>query len=82
MRTLCDVRELRDGKASIVDAHGRDEAVVGVDLVVVARGSLPQPTWVDELRKKVPELYVVGDCVEPRDIASALYEGAWAGSRI
>jgi 2,4-dienoyl-CoA reductase-like NADH-dependent reductase (Old Yellow Enzyme family) len=82
MRTRCDVRELRDGKAALVDAHGREVAVVGADLIVVARGSLPQPTWVDALRKKVPELYVVGDCVEPRDIASALYEGAWAGSRI
>ena len=82
LHTRCDVRELRDGKATIVDAHGREEAVVGADLVVLARGSLSQPTWVDALREKVPELYVVGDCVEPRDIASALYEGAWAGSRI
>jgi len=82
MYTRCDVRGLTDGKATIVDAHGREEAAVGADLVVLARGSLSQPTWADELRERVPELYVVGDCVEPRDIASALYEGAWAGSRI
>lgn len=82
IHTRCDVRELADGKATLVDAHGGEEAVVGADLVVLARGSLSQPTWVDELRKKVPELYVVGDCVEPRDIASALYGGAWAGSQI
>ena len=82
MRTRCDVRELREGKAILVDAHGCEEAVVDADLVVLARGSLSQPTWGDALRQKVPELYVVGDCVEPRDIASALYEGAWAGSQI
>ena len=82
LHTNCDVRELRDGQAIIVDANGRDTASVGAELVVLARGSLPEPTWVDVLREKVGEIHVVGDCVEPRDIASALYEGAWAGSRI
>ena len=82
LRTSCDVRELRGDKAVVVDAQGREEAVVGADLVVLARGSLSESTWADALREKVPELYVVGDCVEPRDIASALYEGAWAGGQI
>jgi len=80
--TQCDVSEMRDGKAIIVDADGRKEAVVGADLVVLARGSVSDTTWVDELREKVPEVYVVGDCIEPRDIASALYEGAWGGNQI
>lgn len=82
LRTRCDVRELKGGLAIIVDAQSGEETAVGADLVVLARGSLPEPTWADMLREKVPELYVVGDCVEPRDIASALYEGAWAGSQI
>lgn len=82
LHTDRDLRELKDGQAIIVDAQGHEVAAVGVDLVVLARGSRPEPTWVDVLRKKAPEVYVVGDCVEPRDIASALYEGAWAGCRI
>ncbi len=82
LRTRCDVRELKGGEAIIVDAQSGAETAVGADLVVLARGSLPEPTWADALREKVPEVYVVGDCVEPRDIAAALYEGAWAGGRI
>lgn len=81
LRTRCDVRELKDGNAIVVEAGGSEQAV-SADLVVFARGSLPQPTWLDELRAKVPEVHVVGDCVEPRTIAEALYEGALAGSRI
>lgn len=81
LRTRCDVREVRDGQAIVVEAGGREEAV-GADLVILARGSMPEPTWLELLRTKVPEVYVVGDCVEPRMIADALYEGAWAGSQI
>jgi len=81
LRTRCDVRELRDGQAIVVEAGGREEAV-DADLVILARGSMPEPTWLELLRTKVPEVYVVGDCVEPRMIADALYEGAWAGSQI
>jgi 2,4-dienoyl-CoA reductase-like NADH-dependent reductase (Old Yellow Enzyme family) len=81
LRTRCDVSELRNGKAIVVDAGGSEEAV-SADLVVFARGSLPQPTWLEQLRAKVSEVHVVGDCVEPRMIAEALYEGALAGSRI
>ncbi|MDP2626717.1 MAG: FAD-dependent oxidoreductase [Candidatus Rokubacteria bacterium] len=81
LRTRCDVREVRDGQAIVVEAGGREEAV-GADLVIFARGSMPEPTWLELLRTKVPEVYVVGDCVEPRMIADALYEGAWAGSQI
>jgi hypothetical protein len=43
---------------------------------------MPEPTWLALLRTKVPEVYVMEDCVEPRMIADALYEGAWAGSQI
>ncbi len=81
LRTRCDIREVRDSHAIIVEESGREETV-GADLVVLARGSMPEPIRLEVLRKKVPAVYVVGDCVEPRMIADALYEGAWAGSRI
>ena len=81
LRTLCDVRKLMDGNAIVVAADGSEE-VIRANLVVLARGSLPQPTWLDQLRAKVPEVYVIGDCIEPRMIAEALYEGALAGGRI
>ncbi|MBI2217776.1 MAG: FAD-dependent oxidoreductase [Candidatus Rokubacteria bacterium] len=82
IRTGSDVRELANGTALVVDDAGREDAVAA-ELVIMARGSVPQPAWSgDELRTKVREVYAVGDCVEPRIIADALYEGAWVGSRI
>jgi pyruvate/2-oxoglutarate dehydrogenase complex dihydrolipoamide dehydrogenase (E3) component len=55
---------------------------VPADLIVLARGATPEPVNVDILRQKVAEVYAVGDCDEPRTIAEALYEGAWAASQI
>ena len=81
LRTVCDVREIQNGEALIVDASG-GEARVGADLVILARGSVPEATGVESLRSRVAEVYLVGDCVEPRAIPEALYEGALAGSRI
>ena len=81
LRTRSDLREVRDGRAVVVEEGGREETV-GADLVILARGSMPEPTWLELLRRKVPEVHAVGDCVEPRIIADALYEGAWAGSHI
>src|SRR5574341_323344 len=79
-RTRSDVREVRDGQAIVVEESGSVETV-RADLIVLARGSVPEPTGLELLRRKVPEVHVVGDCVEPRMIAEALYEGAWAGSQ-
>jgi NADPH-dependent 2,4-dienoyl-CoA reductase/sulfur reductase-like enzyme len=81
LRTSCDVREIRNGKAVIAESGGA-EVEVGADLVILARGSVPEPTGVELLRARVAEVYVVGDCVEPRAIPEALYEGALAGSSI
>jgi 2,4-dienoyl-CoA reductase-like NADH-dependent reductase (Old Yellow Enzyme family)/thioredoxin reductase len=81
LRTHCDVREIRNGQAIVVEEDG-GEQTVGADLVILARGSVPEPIALELLRTVVPEVYAVGDCVEPRAIAEALYEGALAGSRI
>jgi 2,4-dienoyl-CoA reductase-like NADH-dependent reductase (Old Yellow Enzyme family)/thioredoxin reductase len=80
--TGSDVRALADGTALVVDDAGH-EAAVAAELVILARGSVPEPAWSgDDLRTKVQAVYAVGDCVEPRIIADALYEGAWVGSRL
>jgi len=81
LRTDCDVREIRNMQAVVLD-HAGSEQTVGADLVILARGSVPEPIDLARLRTLAPEVYVVGDCVEPRAIAEALYEGALAGSRI
>lgn len=81
LRTSCDVREIRDGGALVVH-EGGDEELVGAELVVMARGSVSESTDLELVRARVPEVYVIGDCVEPRAIPEALYEGALVGCRI
>jgi 2,4-dienoyl-CoA reductase-like NADH-dependent reductase (Old Yellow Enzyme family)/thioredoxin reductase len=81
LRTSCDVREIRNAQAIVVEADGT-ERFADADLLVLARGSVSEPTALALLRTVVPEVYAVGDCVEPRAIAEAIYEGALAGSRI
>lgn len=66
----------------IAVAEAGGEKTVGVDLVILARGTMPEPTALALLRTVVPEVYAVGDSVEPSAIAEALYEGALAGSRM
>jgi len=80
-KTQSDIREVRNNQAIIVDESGHEETVQA-DLIVLARCATPEPVNVDILRQKVAEVYAVGDCDEPRTIAEALYEGAWAASQI
>lgn len=81
LRTDCDLREIRNTQAIVVEQGGAEQ-VADADLVVLARGSVSEPTALASLQAVVPEVYAVGDCVEPRAIAEAIYEGALAGSRI
>jgi len=52
------------------------------DTVVLATGSLPNKELALRLEKKVPEIHVIGDCVEPRNIKEAIEEGFSVGSRV
>jgi hypothetical protein len=53
-----------------------------VDLVIVARGAAPQQSLADDLRDLVAEVHVLGDSLEPRTIAEAMYEGTLLGREI
>lgn len=46
------------------------------DTVVLAVGSRSERTLADQLKNTIPEMYMVGDCVEPRDSMVAIREGA------
>ena len=49
------------------------------DTVVLAAGMRPVNELSLELEGKVPELYRVGDCVQPRRVKDAIAEGFQAG---
>lgn len=52
------------------------------DTVVTAMGNDADDSLYFALKGRVPELYRVGDCVAPRKVDSAIYEGYMAGKRV
>jgi 2,4-dienoyl-CoA reductase-like NADH-dependent reductase (Old Yellow Enzyme family)/thioredoxin reductase len=72
------VVEIGDGRVVTVDRDGRQE-VYAADSVVVTCGRLPNELLKEALEGKVPELYPIGDCRQPRSIGWATHEAAhWA----
>jgi 2,4-dienoyl-CoA reductase-like NADH-dependent reductase (Old Yellow Enzyme family)/thioredoxin reductase len=65
----------------VTDRWDRDYAIEA-DTVVVAVGAEPNNAIATELDGKVPELYAIGDCVNPRRLINAIHEGADIGYRI
>lgn len=74
--------------AKIEDAfvllHGRDwrERRVEVDSVILALGLTPNQELFKPLKKTFGNVYVIGDCLEPRKIYQAVHEGAFTGRAI
>ena len=54
----------------------------GYDTIVLATGFTADDALYFELKGKVPELYRAGDCVAPRGIEMAIYEGEKVGSAL
>ena len=65
----------------VTDAWGQVHTVEA-DTIVVAVGAKPNDALVKELDGKVPELYVIGDCLKPRRMINAIHEGADIGYQI
>lgn len=49
---------------------------LGADTIVLAVGSSTRTRLAEEIKDLVPELYRIGDCVEPRSAMEAIREGA------
>jgi 2,4-dienoyl-CoA reductase-like NADH-dependent reductase (Old Yellow Enzyme family)/thioredoxin reductase len=64
---------------TVVNLKSGQEESVEADWVVIAVGSKPAGSLVEALENKVPELYSVGDCNQPRIIMEAIYEGSMVG---
>jgi len=76
-----DVQEVHSDGIVLVGRDGQTRKL-SPDLIVVARGSVAESALVEDLRDKADEAYAIGDCVEPRTIAEALYEATLIASRI
>lgn len=56
--------------------------IEGVDTVVHAVGSIANDHLYRSLKVKFEEIYAVGDCVTPREVMHAIYEGSKVGREL
>ena len=65
---------------SVIDK--RQMLFLKADIVVLATGSSPDNELAEQMQGLVPELYTIGDAVEPRDSMDAIHEGFKVGREI
>ena len=72
--TGIEVEEITDKGIIIVDKENKTRTIEA-DTIVFARGMKPNRELVEALQDRLPEVYAIGDCVEPRKILNAIWEG-------
>lgn len=81
------VMEIKQGSGG-PEVHGfnvysnRWDVFAGFDSIVTAMGNDADESLYFALKGRVPEVYRVGDCVAPRKVDMAIYEGYQAGKRV
>jgi 2,4-dienoyl-CoA reductase-like NADH-dependent reductase (Old Yellow Enzyme family)/thioredoxin reductase len=55
---------------------------LGAESIILATGSKSNGELAKQLAKEIGELYVIGDCVEPRKVYDAIHEGFQVGLKI
>ncbi len=66
-------------KGLVVTTKGGQRQTIKADTIVLAAGAVPNNQLAEELNGKVTELYVIGDCLEPRRILEAISDGTRVG---
>jgi len=78
-----DLRSVQDGTVTLFNYYNqRERRVEGLDMVVVVTLAVPDDRLLVPLRKVRLEVHAIGDCVAPRDIEYATYEGHRVGRQI
>lgn len=65
----------------IIDSEGHRQ-IIEADTIVVAAGAKPNQELAKQLEGKVPALYRIGDCVEPRRIREAIQDAALIARKV
>ncbi|MDZ4245957.1 MAG: FAD-dependent oxidoreductase, partial [Dehalococcoidia bacterium] len=69
-------------KGLVITDNKGEKQVIRADSIVIAAGSKSNNALENELKGKVPSVYSIGDCVEPRKIVNAIVEGEKVGREI
>lgn len=82
-RLKTNVEEIKDSSV-VVHREGKREEIEGVDMVVLSLGAISNNKLADDLNYEstISEIYTVGDCVIPRKMTEAIYEGSLVGRKI
>jgi 2-enoate reductase len=72
--TETKVLEITEVGIEIADRYNKRD-VLKADTVVLAAGFKPNDSLSEALKDKVPEIYILGDCVMPRRVIHAVWEG-------
>jgi pyruvate/2-oxoglutarate dehydrogenase complex dihydrolipoamide dehydrogenase (E3) component len=67
--------EITDKGLVIRDREGRKKTIAA-DTIVVSAGSKPNNGLIKALKGKAPEIYLAGDCLEPRSLLEAVADGS------
>ena len=79
---LTSTQLLEITKKGAIVSNGGSKKELKADSVVLALGFKSESMLRDALEGKVPELYAIGDCVKPRRIIDAMWEGFHAARLI
>lgn len=79
--TGCEIRGLSVGEVVYIGRDGK-EAALQAELFILAMGTRPEDALDEPLKRAGLEVYKIGDCVQPRSIKEAIYEGALIGRSI
>jgi 2,4-dienoyl-CoA reductase-like NADH-dependent reductase (Old Yellow Enzyme family)/NADPH-dependent 2,4-dienoyl-CoA reductase/sulfur reductase-like enzyme len=80
--TECGVNVLWDGGEPVVKSGRFMFYTLKADTVVLATGSRPEKRLYEQLSSVMPEVYAIGDCVQPRTVLAAIHEGWTIGNKI
>ncbi len=82
VKTFTSTRVERISQDGVVAKRNGEELFFPADSIVLAVGSEPNRIFVDAIKGRGPELYEIGDCVEPRKALQAIHEGWDVGLKI
>jgi len=68
------ILEITDEGVAVADRNDK-RSMLKASTVVLALGLKPDGALFEVLKDRVPEIYAVGDCVEPRKVINAIWEG-------
>jgi 2,4-dienoyl-CoA reductase-like NADH-dependent reductase (Old Yellow Enzyme family)/thioredoxin reductase len=80
--TNLEVTEVTAKGVIALDRKNGEQQAIEAQLVVLALGAWPVQALAETLEGKVSELYIIGDCQEPRRVIDAVYEGSLVGRQL